>query len=118
MNGKRCRLRRQGRALMTASLRSAPRGLIAVLAYAALAGGIALCQFPVRGAEVADQVGASDPAALKADYLRKLADYQNARRQFEAVAQPYWNSIAQMRKSRNAKRRNAEVVGLADYVLD
>ena len=103
---------------MTASLRSAPRGFIVVLAYAAWAGTVALCPFPVRGAEVADHVAASDPAALKADYLRKLADYQNARQQFEAIAQPYWSSIAQMRKSRNAKRRNAEVVGLADYVLD
>jgi hypothetical protein len=103
---------------MTASLRSAPRGLIVVLAYAVLAETVALCPFPVRGAEVTDHVAASDPAALKADYLRKLAEYQDARRQFEAVAQPYWNSIAQMRKSRNAKRRNAEVVGLADYVLD
>jgi len=59
-----------------------------------------------------------DRAAAKAEYLRKLAEYQLARRQFEAGAQPYWNAIAEKRKSRSTKRRNAETVGLTDYVLD
>jgi hypothetical protein len=90
---------------------------MAFLAYPTLASAAALYQLPVQGAEGSGQAVATDPAALKADYLRKLAEYQNARRQFEAVAHPYWNSIAQMRKTRNSKRRNGEIVGLADYVL-
>jgi hypothetical protein len=92
--------------------------LTALLVCPMLALAAALYPIPVHGTEVADHGGATDPADVKADYLRKLAEYQNARRAFDAVAQPYWNSIAQMRKSRNTKRRNAEAVGLADYVLD
>jgi hypothetical protein len=90
---------------------------IARLASATLAW--AAFWLPVQGAETADPAVMTGPAAAaKAEYLRKLAEYQTARRQFEAIAQPYWNAIAEKRKSRNAKRRNAEPVGLADYVLD
>ena len=90
---------------------------MALLAYPTVAAA-ALCPFPVQGAEVTNHGSATDPAALKADYQRKLAEYQNARQQFEAVAQPYWNSIAQMRKSRKVKRHDGQAIGLADYVLD
>lgn len=104
---------------MMARSRKTPRSrLIVFLACPTLVGTIALCQLPVQSAETADPPGATDRAALKADYLRKLAEYQDARRQFEAVAQPYWNSIAQLRKNRNAKRRSAQALSLTDYVLD
>jgi hypothetical protein len=59
-----------------------------------------------------------DMPAAKADYLRKLAEYEEARQQFEALAQPYWNSIAEKRKDRATKRRTREPIALPDYVLD
>jgi hypothetical protein len=91
---------------------------MALLAFPTLVGAAALCQLPVQGAAAGDAAGAADRAAQKADYLRKLAEYQAARQAFDAVAQPYWNAIAQMRRNRNTKRRNAQAVALADYVLD
>jgi hypothetical protein len=101
---------------MVKSRKTSRSDLRALLVYSTLASGAALCQFPVQGAEVAG--GVTDPAAVKADYLRKLAEYQSARQAFEAVAQPYWNAVAEKRKSRNAKRRSAQAIGLTDYVLD
>src|SRR5258708_14221049 len=99
--------------------RKTPRScLIALLAYPTFALGAAFYQFPVQGAEVTDNGSATDPAAVKADYLRKLAEYEDARQKFEAIAQPYWNSFSEKRRSRNAKRRNAEAIGLPYYVLD
>lgn len=59
-----------------------------------------------------------DVPAAKANYLRKLAEYEEARQQFEAIAQPYWSSIAEKRKDRVAKRRAGEPISLPDYVLD
>ena len=52
-----------------------------------------------------------------ADYRRKLADYQAARAEFEAVAGPYWASITEKRRGRNAKRRDRQQITLDDYVL-
>ena len=59
--------------------------------------------------------GAS-PQAI-AEYQRKLGEYQAAREQFDAVAVPYWTSITEKRRGRNAKRRDRQQVALDDYVL-
>lgn len=55
--------------------------------------------------------------AAIADYRKKLAEYEAARAAFETVAAPYWDSIAEKRRIRFAKRRNKEAVLLEDYVL-
>ncbi len=48
-----------------------------------------------------------------AEYRRKLAEYQAARAPVDA----YWNSIAEKRRGRNAKRRAGQQITLDDYVL-
>lgn len=58
----------------------------------------------------------ASPAAI-ADYLAKLKQYEQARQAYEEKASVYWDQIADKRRTRNAKRRNHEPVGLADYVL-
>ncbi len=52
-----------------------------------------------------------------AEYRRKLKAYQEARAGFEAEAGAYWNSIAEKRRGRNAKRREHLTIGQDDYVL-
>jgi hypothetical protein len=52
-----------------------------------------------------------------AEYRRKLKEYQAARAAFEQQAEPYWNSIAEKRRGRNAKRRERQAITLDDYVL-
>jgi hypothetical protein len=59
---------------------------------------------------------AASPQAI-AEYNRKLAAYQQARAAFEDEAGAYWNSIAEKRRGRNAKRRGHLEIGLDDYVL-
>jgi hypothetical protein len=58
----------------------------------------------------------ASPQAI-AEYRRKLAQYQEVRAAFEAQASAYWNSIADRRRGRNAKRREHLAIGLDDYVL-
>jgi hypothetical protein len=83
----------------------------------------ALLISPPTLAESADtRVGGSvlmaqaTPAAM-AEYRRLLAQYIAARQQYEAVAGPYWNAVADKRRLRVAKRRNNQDVLLQDYVL-
>ncbi len=52
-----------------------------------------------------------------AEYRRKLEEYTAARRKYEGEADAYWNSVAQKRRIRNAKRRADKDVLLEDYVL-
>ncbi len=59
----------------------------------------------------------ASPAAI-ADYRRKLAEYEAARGEFEAVAKVYWSDVAEKRKIRNAKRRTGERIAVNDYVLE
>jgi hypothetical protein len=59
---------------------------------------------------------AASPQAI-AEYRRKLREYQEARAAFEAEAGAYWNSIADKRRGRNAKRRDHQPITLDDYVL-
>jgi hypothetical protein len=59
---------------------------------------------------------AASPQAI-AEYRRQLEEYQGARAAFEAEAGAYWNSIAEKRRGRNARRREHLAIGLDDYVL-
>jgi hypothetical protein len=59
---------------------------------------------------------AASPQAI-AEYRRKLWENQEARAAFEQVASAYWNSIAEKRRGRNAKRRDRQSIALDDYVL-
>jgi hypothetical protein len=59
---------------------------------------------------------AASPQAI-AEYRRKLREYQEARAAFEQEASAYWNSIAEKRRGRNAKRRDRLPILLDDYVL-
>ena len=59
---------------------------------------------------------AASPQAI-AEYRRKLKEYQEARAAFEEEAGPYWASISEKRKGRNAKRRDRQTITLDDYVL-
>src|SRR6266571_7994282 len=57
---------------------------------------------------------AASPQAI-AEYRRKLKEYQEARAAFEQEASAYWNSIADKRRGRNAKRRDRQSIALDDY---
>jgi hypothetical protein len=59
---------------------------------------------------------AASPQAI-AEYRRKLSEYQEARAAFDAEAGAYWQSIADKRRGRNAKRREHQPIELDDYVL-
>src|SRR5712675_2191094 len=59
---------------------------------------------------------AASPQAI-AEYRRKLKEYLEARAAFDQEAGAYWNSIAEKRKGRNAKRRERQAIVLDDYVL-
>jgi hypothetical protein len=52
-----------------------------------------------------------------AEYRRKLKEYLEARAAFDQEAGAYWNSIAEKRRGRNAKRRERQTIALDDYVL-
>ena len=68
-------------------------------------------------APIADAMAqAASPQAI-AEYQRKLKEYQAARAAFEEQAAPYWASISEKRKGRNAKRRERQPITLNDYVL-
>jgi hypothetical protein len=70
-----------------------------------------------RPAATANAVAqAASPQAI-AEYRRKLGEYQQARAAFEQEAGAYWNSIAEKRRGRNARRREHQAIGLDDYVL-
>src|SRR5580704_14532322 len=59
---------------------------------------------------------AASPQAI-AEYRRKFAEYRAARAAFEQEADAYWNSIAEKRRGRNAKRRERVQIEPDDYVL-
>ncbi len=71
---------------------------------------------PVPAATSGAMAQAASPQAI-AEYRRKLRQYQEARAAFEQEAGAYWNSIAEKRRGRNAKRREHVPIGLDDYVL-
>jgi hypothetical protein len=66
-----------------------------------------------QSATVAPGIAQPTPA----EYRRKLEEYTAARRRYEGEADAYWNSVAEKRQIRNAKRRVDKDVLLEDYVL-
>jgi hypothetical protein len=63
------------------------------------------------------EAGTTSLIDIKADYQRKLAEYEKARQQYEELAQVYWTSIKEKRQLRNSKRRTGEPIIVDDYVL-
>src|SRR5665213_2697706 len=86
----------------------------ALLLTAPQAGAMDAGALPAATADARAQ--AVSPQAI-AEYRRKLRDYQEARAAFEADAGAYWNSIADKRRGRNAKRREHLAIALDDCVL-
>jgi hypothetical protein len=86
----------------------------AVLALSAGAPPVMAMELPASTADAMAQ--AVSPQAI-AEYRRKLKEYQEARAAFEEEAGPYWASISEKRKGRNAKRRDRQAITLDDYVL-
>jgi hypothetical protein len=68
-------------------------------------------------AATADAMAQEASPQAVAEYRRKLRQYQEARAAFEQEASAYWNSIAEKRRGRNAKRRERQAITLDDYVL-
>jgi hypothetical protein len=85
---------------------------LALLLIAPPAGSAAA--LPASTADAMAQ--AASPQAI-AEYRRKLSEYQDARAAFDAEAGAYWQSIADKRRGRNAKRREHQPIELDDYVL-
>ena len=87
---------------------------LALLAIAPQAMAMDAARLPAAPSGAMAQ--AASPQAI-AEYRRKLKEYQEARAAFEEEAGAYWNSIAEKRRGRNAKRREHLAIGLDDYVL-
>ena len=87
---------------------------LALLLMAPQAAAIDAPALPPATAQAMAQ--AASPQAI-AEYRRKLREYQEARAAFEQDADAYWNSIAEKRRGRNAKRRERQDIALNDYVL-
>ena len=69
---------------------------------------------------LAQDVPAKDEPAARAAAVRHrgaIEAYLHARRAYEDEASAYWQSVADKRRGRNAKRRNNETIALDDYVL-
>ena len=89
-------------------------GFVALALFVGAPPVMALDVLPASTTEAMAQ--AASPQAI-AEYRRKLKEYQEARAAFEEEAGPYWASISEKRKGRNAKRRNRQPITLDDYVL-
>jgi hypothetical protein len=87
---------------------------LALLLIAPPAAAIDAATLPATTAGAMAQ--AASPQAI-ADYRRKLKEYLEARTAFDQEADAYWNSIAEKRRGRNAKRRERQTIALDDYVL-
>src|SRR6266481_6541535 len=87
---------------------------LALLLIAPQAAAIDAATLPATTAGAMAQ--AASPQAI-AEYRRKLKEYLEARAAFEQEAGAYWNSIAEKRRGRNAKRRERQTIALDDYVL-
>ena len=71
-----------------------------------------------RGAAVARQDAPDKPAArTQRQPARRSKPIVRARRAYEDEATAYWQSVADKRRGRIAKRRNNETIVLDDYVL-
>jgi len=87
---------------------------LALLLIAPQAAAIEAGTLPATTAGAMAQ--AASPQAI-AEYRRKLKEYLEARAAFDQEADAYWNSIADKRRGRNAKRRERQTITLDDYVL-
>jgi len=87
---------------------------LALLLIAPQAAAIDAATLPATTAGAMAQ--AASPQAI-AEYRRKLKEYLEARAAFDQEADAYWNSIAEKRRGRNAKRRERQTITLDDYVL-
>ena len=87
---------------------------LALLLIAPQAAAIDAATLPATTAGAMAQ--AASPQAI-AEYRRKLKEYLEARTAFDQEADAYWNSIAEKRRGRNAKRRERQAIALDDYVL-
>jgi len=87
---------------------------LALLLIAPPAAAIDAATLPATTAGAMAQ--AASPQAI-AEYRRKLKGYLEARSAFDQEADAYWNSIAEKRRGRNAKRRERQTITLDDYVL-
>ena len=87
---------------------------LALLLIAPQAAAIDAATLPATTAGAMAQ--AASPQAI-AEYRRKLKEYLEARTAFDREADAYWNSIAEKRRGRNAKRRERQTIALDDYVL-
>jgi hypothetical protein len=87
---------------------------LALLLIAPPAAAIDAATLPATTAGAMAQ--AASPQAI-AEYRRKLEEYLEARAAFDQEADAYWNSIAEKRRGRNAKRRERQTITLDDYVL-
>lgn len=63
------------------------------------------------------QAAPVDMDAAIARYRQQMAVYTAAREAHEEVAGPYWAAVSEKRKTRFAKRREGQQIGLDDYVL-
>jgi hypothetical protein len=86
------------------------------LALALIGAPQAVATEPLQASTAEAMAQAASPQAI-AEYQRKLKEYQAARAAFEAEAGPYWTSISDKRRGRNAKRRDRQQITLDDYVL-
>src|SRR6266576_3034435 len=87
---------------------------LALLLIAPQASAIEAATLPATTAGAMAQ--AASPQAI-AEYRRKLKEYLEARAAFDQEADAYWNSIAEKRRGRSAKRRERQTIALDDYVL-
>src|SRR5881227_298511 len=87
---------------------------LALLLIAPQAAAIDAATLPAATAYAMAQ--AASPQAI-AEYRRKLKEYLEARAAFDEEAGAYWNSIAEKRRGRSAKRRERQTITLDDYVL-
>src|SRR6266516_3213973 len=87
---------------------------LALLLIAPQAVAIDAATLPPAAADAMAQ--AASPQAI-AEYRRKLKEYLEARAAFDEEAGAYWNSIAEKRRGRSAKRRERQTIALDDYVL-
>jgi hypothetical protein len=88
------------------------RSGLAVLALLAGASPVVATELPALPDSVADAMAQASPQAME-EYRRRLKEWEEAQAPFEA----YWNSIAEKRRGRNAKRRAGQQITLDDYVL-
>ncbi|HLX13609.1 MAG TPA: hypothetical protein VKS24_00180 [Bradyrhizobium sp.] len=88
--------------------------LALALLFAPQASAIDAVAFAATSRDAMAQAASVQAAA---EYRRLLREYQAARAAFEQEADAYWNSIAEKRRGRSAKRREHLAVALDDYVL-